>query len=82
MDKTKLKIRVDNVTQIHVSLTVFMGDENETLANCGQLTMLHPEYQLFATALMIATSATMAHHLVVDVQEEKWTEFYKLNPGE
>lgn len=46
-----LKVRVTEQNKQHVYVTLFMGEENQTLSNVGGLCMTPTEYQLFGAAL-------------------------------
>lgn len=45
------KIRIDNKNPAHITFTVFAGNFNQTLANCGRLAMRVDEYQHFENIL-------------------------------
>ena len=52
MKKNHFKLRIKN-TGGHIRVTVFSGNEGETLANCGELTFRIGEYQLFGALLSL-----------------------------
>ncbi len=53
-----LEVRVTEQDKSHVCVTLFMGEENQTLANTGKLCMTLTEYQLFGATL----SSGGSHH--------------------
>lgn len=57
-----LKVRVTEQNKSHVCVTLFIGEENQTLANIGKLCMTLTEYQLFGATLSFG-SATAPNEL-------------------
>ncbi len=60
-----LKVRVTEQNKSHVRVTLFMGEENQTLANIGKLCMTPTEYRLFGATLSSGGSRDLGVPLLV-----------------
>lgn len=73
MKRLEIKLRARTKGQ-YTRVTVFTGNEGETLANCGELTLRPGDYQLFGALLGLGTkNSSAAVHAVVTFDEELQT---------
>lgn len=64
----KILLRRDS-TVGHTRVTLFMGEPDKTLMNCGQLTMTADEYGALKYALLMADAQPLFPH-TVEIQEK------------
>jgi hypothetical protein len=71
-ERNHLKVIVTREGE-HIKCTVFSGNENQTLANCGKLVFRVGEYQLFMALLTMgySTPGTIKDHLLFTVDGEE-----------
>lgn len=61
---------------IHVHTTVFMGPENQTLQNCGELIQSIGQWQLFGAALLLGTDRMQGKVKVICEGDEEVVEYF------
>lgn len=57
----KILLRRDSILG-HTRATVFMGEPEQTMKNCGQLTMTADEYAVLRSALWMAAAQPLFPH--------------------
>lgn len=71
MKRNQFKVR-SRINGEHTKVTVFSGNEGETLANCGELTFRTGEYQLFGALLSLGynSPSSIKQHCYLTFDEE------------
>ncbi len=67
-----MKLRIDRRIYDDLQVTIFMGEENQTLQNIGSLNLTIKEYQFMGTALSLGGNIMKARFKVIFENEDKF----------